>query len=25
LVGEKLASDEMLDEVMCVCSGHRPV
>ena len=25
MVGEKLASDEMLDKVLCVCSGHRPV
>ena len=25
LVGEKLAFDAMLDEVLCVCSGRRPV
>ena len=25
LIGEKLATDAMLDEVMCVCSGCRPV
>ena len=25
LVGEKLGSDAMLDEVLCVCSGRRPV
>ena len=25
LVCKKLATDAMLDEVMCVCSGHRPV
>ena len=25
LVGEKLASDAMLDEVLCVCLGCRPV
>ena len=25
LVGEKLASDAMLDKVMCVCSGRRPI
>ena len=25
LVGEKLASDTMLDKVMCVCSGCRPI
>ena len=25
LVGEELASDTMLDEVLCVCSGGRPV
>ena len=24
-VGEKLASDAMLDKVLCVCSGRRPV
>ena len=25
LIGEKLATDAMLDEVLCVCSGCRPV
>ena len=25
MVGEKLASDTMLDKVLCVCSGRRPV
>ena len=25
LVGEELATDTMLDEVQCVCSGRRPV
>ena len=25
MVGEKLATDTMLDEVLCVCSGCRPV
>ena len=25
LVGEELATDTMLDEVLCVCSGCRPV
>ena len=25
LVGEELASDATLDEVLCVCSGHRPI
>ena len=25
LVGEKLASDAMLDKVLCVCSGRRPI
>ena len=25
LVGEKLASDAMLDKVLCVFSGHRPI
>ena len=25
LVGEKLASDAMLDKVLCICSGRRPV
>ena len=25
LVGEKMASDAMLDKVLCVCSGRRPV
>ena len=24
LVGEELASDAMLDKVMCICSGRRP-
>ena len=25
LVGEKLASNTMLDKVLCVCSGRRPI
>ena len=25
LVGEELASDAALDEVLCVCSGCRPI
>ena len=25
LVGEKLASDETLDQVLCICSGRRPI
>ena len=25
LVGEELASDAMLDKVLCVCSGRRPI
>ena len=25
LVGEKLASDAMLDKVLCICSGSRPI
>ena len=25
LVGEKLASDAMLNKVLCVCSGRRPI
>ena len=25
LVGEKLVSDTMLDKVLCVCSGRRPI
>ena len=25
LIGKKLATDAMLDEVLCVCSGCRPV
>ena len=25
LVGEKLAFDAMLEKVLCICSGHRPV
>ena len=25
LVGEELASNAMLDKVLCVCSGRRPV
>ena len=25
LVGEKLASDTMLDKVLCICSGRRPI
>ena len=25
LVGEKLASDTVLDKVMCICSGRRPI
>ena len=25
LVGKKLASDAMLDKVLCVCSGRRPI
>ena len=25
MVGEKLASDSMLDKVLCLCSGRRPV
>ena len=25
LVGEELASDAMLDKVMCICSGRRPI
>ena len=25
LVGEKLAADAMLDKVLCVCSGRRPI
>ena len=25
LVGEKLASDAMLDKVLCICSGRRPI
>ena len=25
LVGEKLASDAMLDKVLCICSGGLPV
>ena len=25
MVGEKLASDVMLDKVLCVCSGCRPI
>ena len=25
LVGEKLASDAMLDKVLCICSGHQPI
>ena len=25
LVGEKLASDTTLDEVLCICSGRRPI
>ena len=25
LVGENLASDAMLDKVMCICSGRRPI
>ena len=25
MVGEKLASDAMLDKVMCICSGRRPI
>ena len=25
LVGEKLASDAMLDKVLCICLGHRPI
>ena len=25
LIGEKLASNAMLDKVLCVCSGRRPV
>ena len=25
LVGEKLTSDAMLDKVLCVCSGRRPI
>ena len=24
-VGEKLASDAMLDKVLCICSGRRPI
>ena len=24
LIGEELASDTMLDQVMCICSGRRP-
>ena len=25
LIGEELATDAVLDKVLCVCSGHRPV
>ena len=25
LVGEELTSDTMLDKVMCICSGRRPI
>ena len=25
LVGEELASDAMLDKVLCICSGRRPI
>lgn len=25
LVGEKLASNVMLDKVLCICSGRRPI
>ena len=25
LIGEELAADAMLDKVMCVCSGRRPI
>ena len=25
LIGEKLATDAMLDKVLCICSGRRPV
>ena len=25
LIGEELATDAMLDKVMCVCSGRRPI
>ena len=25
LVGEELASNAMLDKVMCIYSGHRPI
>ena len=25
LVGKELASDAMLDEVLCICSGRRPI
>ena len=25
LVGEKLVSDTMLDKVLCICSGRRPI
>ena len=25
LVGEKLASDTTLDEVLCICSGRQPI
>ena len=25
LIGEELAADAMLDKVLCVCSGRRPI
>ena len=25
MVGKELASDAMLDKVLCICSGHRPI